>query len=268
MDEGMSQGPARLFYSTNQGLTWSTLQNTKDGTTISYEFSGDGQTIYGLVSNPAGGLTYSTDDGLHWTPERALGNDGGAPESISNFGPKSAIYQILGGPMYVTHNSVTWRILPELPAGTYMGLHICTDSSVGVSRRTVKSGGLTYTYVDFTNHGLAACYLDGAPDVQPLNEQGANVGQPNAVELGSIQGNFVVLKANGGVANIVLDNNVPSHPSVRSCAGEIASSLQLDFNSPSVFKLPLPGQPMTVCTVYPSLYFSSISGGKGAAAKY
>ena len=263
-DEGMSQGPARLFRSTNEGASWSTDINTSRGTTLSYELSGDGRTIYGLVSNPAGGLIHSTDGGRHWTSDLTLGYDGGAPESISNFGPTSAIYQILQGPVYVTRDSSTWRILPQLPAGKYRGLNICTTTSVDVSLRRSKYGGLWYTYVDFANKGGAACYLNGVPTLQPLNLHGASVGPPIAVEPGNSDGDFIVLKAHSGIANIALLINTPPHSATsRLCDSVEASALRINFGAPSSFRLSLRTKQISTCTRSESLYLGQINPGIG-----
>jgi len=65
----------------------------------------------------------------------------------------------------------------------------------------LKSGGVGYTYVDFTNTGHTSCYLNGAPNLQPLGVGSVPIGLPVGSELVSSDGDFVILKSSGGVAD-------------------------------------------------------------------
>jgi photosystem II stability/assembly factor-like uncharacterized protein len=140
LDHGMSQGPAKLFRSWDDGESWSTVSNEVRGTPIYYFFSGDDKALYGAIMNPAGGLAVSEDNGRTWTSLRVLGYTSGAPENIAIFGPSSAIYQVFQESTFVTRNGRTWRALPPLPAGHYQGISVCTSAHVTVSVRHVKAG--------------------------------------------------------------------------------------------------------------------------------
>jgi photosystem II stability/assembly factor-like uncharacterized protein len=273
LDQGMGQGTAKLFRSTDRGASWATVLNLPDppttpggqvGTGVYYFISGNGRILYGAFTNAAGGLTVSTDGGRQWTRSYSLGSTGGSPESISTFGPTSAIYQVYGGPMFITRDSVNWRLLPELPAGKYRGLSICTSAKVDASLRHVKYGGLTYGFIDFTNHGSAACYLDEAPNIQPLDAAGQPVGPPGTTETFDNSGDFVVLRARGGVANLAFSGgDAGSYHPASSCLAEAAHSVQIDFGSPSAFRLTFTTKPLSTCTKFSSLFITTIRTGRG-----
>ncbi len=151
LDEGSYHGTAKIFRSKDDGATWSTIVDDTaqrdmvgdlGGTPAYFFFSGNDRVLYAALMNPAGGLAVSFDGGSHWSADAALGNTGGSPGSLSDFGPTSSIYQVWQGPMYVTRNNRTWRLLPLLPAGPYKGFPICTSKDTAVSLRRVKAGGL------------------------------------------------------------------------------------------------------------------------------
>lgn len=264
LDQGMSQGTEKLFRSMNQGSSWSTLINDVRGTPIYYFFSGNDEALYGVVMNPAGGLTFSPDGGATWSSVRALGYSAGAPESMSMFGPTLAIYQVFQGPMFVTDNGRTWRILPPLPAGVYRGMPICTHAKVDVSMRHVTSGGLSYPYIDFTNKGSSPCYLDGAPNVQPINASGRDIGPPASTEADFNSGDFLVLAARGGVANVPLFINPASSVRPRAtCVAKEASALEINFGSPAVFRLLFGAHPISTCTKLTNLNALNVRAGPG-----
>jgi photosystem II stability/assembly factor-like uncharacterized protein len=273
LDEGMSQGTAKLFRSTNRGATWLTVVDDVDqhdkvgdlgGTPVYFFFSGNDRILYGAVMNPAGGLIYSTDGGRDWSPESLLGYSGGAPESVAVFGATSALYQVFQGATYATSNGLNWQVLPQLPAGTYKGMSICTKAAVDVSLRHVKYGGFRYTYVDFTNHANTSCYLDGIPTLQPLSARETDVGPTVTGQLVDYGGDFVVLKARGGVANMPLLVNLPSSYHPRStCAAKKASELEINFGPPSTFRLSLGAHPITTCTKLLSAIIVSVRKGPG-----
>jgi photosystem II stability/assembly factor-like uncharacterized protein len=272
-DYGMYHGTAQIFRSTDQGLEWSTVvDDTYDrnvvgnlgGTPVYLFFNGDDRILYAVMMNPAGGLLSSTDGGTTWTTDRIFGNTGGSPGSVTNFGATSSIYQVFQGPVYVTRNSRTWRLAPQLPAGAYKGMSICTAHGTKVSMRHATSGGLSYSYADFTNTSTSPCYLNEAPNVQPVNAKDKNVGPPITTEISNPNGGFVVLKANGGIANVSVNFNPTStyHPS-STCDPAVVSALRINFGPPSSFHLRLASRPGSVCRASPSLFVTSVRVGRG-----
>ena len=273
LDEGSYHGTAKIFRSSDDGATWSTVVDDTSqrdivgdlgGTPAYFFFSGDDRVLYAALMGPAGGLAVSFDGGTHWSPDSALGNTGGSPGSLSDFGPTSSIYQVWQGPMYVTRDNRTWLLLPLLPAGPYKGLPICTSKNTTISLRHVKSGGVVYTYVDFTNAGPTACYLDGAPNMQPLAAGSHPVGAPVGSELVTSNGDFVVLQPFGGVANLSLFINPASnYKPASTCQAKGAIALRFDFGSPSSFLLSLGAHPIFTCSKLPNVNLNSLKPGIG-----
>lgn len=272
-DYGMYHGTAQIFRSSDQGATWTTvLDDTpqKDvlgdlgATPVYLFFNGDDRILYGAMMGPAGGLMTSTDGGTDWTSDRLFSDTSGSPGSLSNFGPTDSIYQVFQGPAYVTRNGHTWRMLPQLPAGTYKGMSICTDRKVTSSVHVVTRTGLDTLKADFTNTSDKPCYLDGAPNVQPLNVGGVGVGPSLTTELINSNGDFVVLEAKGGEANVSMDFDptIGIHPP-SSCKAARVRVLHVAFGSPSSFYFRLTSQPKSVCRVAPSIFISSVKRGRG-----
>lgn len=272
-DGGMYHGTAQIFRTSDQGLTWSTvLDDTAQrnvvgnlgGTPAYLFFNGNDRILYAAMMNPAGGLMTSTDGGTNWSPDTAFGNTGGSPGSITNFGLTSSIYQVFQGIVYVTTNSRTWKVLPLLPAGTYKGMSICTTHDTRAGLYHVRSGGLKYTYVDFTNNANTPCYLDSSPIVRSLNAKGGDVGPAETMLSYSSNGPFVVLKSHGGIAHVFLNVNPTSdyHPA-SACDPTVASALRISFGSPSSFYLPLASSSMSVCQVFPSVFVGGVGTGRG-----
>jgi photosystem II stability/assembly factor-like uncharacterized protein len=271
-DYGMYHGTAQIFRSTNEGGTWSTvLDDTAQrnilgnlgGTSAYFFFSGDDRTLYAAMTNPAGGLEVSTDGGTTWSPDTAMADTGGQIGSLTTFGPTSALYQVFQGPMYVTTNNRTWRLLPQLPAGKYKGLSICTRTSVGLSLRLLKSGRFKYSYVDFTNDSTTPCYLDGAPIVRLMNAQDGVVGPPATNSLVDSGGDFVTLKP-GGVANVSLFISPTSgYKPPSSCAVTRVSAMRVNFGAPSTFILHLGSHTISACTNLPIVNVLSVRRGPG-----
>ena len=273
LDHGSYHGTANIFRSTDEGAKWSTVVHDTaqrdivgdlGGTPAYFFFSGNDRVLYAALMGPAGGLAVSYDGGTRWSSDSALGNTGGSPGSLSDFGPTSSIYQVWQGPMYVTRNNRTWRLLPLLPAGPYKGLSICTSKNTTVSLRHVKSGGVDYTYVDFTNDGPTPCYLDGAPNLQPLGVGSAPIGQPVGSELITSNGDFVILKPLGGVADLSLFISPASNFKPRStCQADSAIALRFDFGFPSSFLLSLGSHPVDACSQVPNLNLNGLKPGLG-----
>jgi photosystem II stability/assembly factor-like uncharacterized protein len=263
LDGGMFQGPARMYHSNDEGATWHS-EFADRGTTVYYYFNGNGRIIFGALTNPAGGLTESTDDGKIWSRIQVLGSNGGAPESVSNFAPTSSLYQVAQGPMYVTRNDRTWTLLPQLPAGTYDGVGICTRRDVKATLHRFKSGGLHYAYIDFTNTTSTPCYLDGAPSMQTLGANGRVVGPAITNEVEDASGDFVVLWHRGAVAGIPFMVDSPkSYGASTHCEGRLARWVLVDFSSPSTFKVSLKSPKVSVCTTFQGVSSTQIRLGGG-----
>lgn len=269
LDQGMSQGPAKVLTSLNDGTTWHTMINEVHGTSIYYFFSENDRVIFGAPTNPAGGLTESHNGGRTWISLSELGNTGGAPESVSNLGPTSSLYQVFQGPMYVTRNDRSWTLLPQLPAGTFDGLSICTRRSVSATLHRFKSGGLHLTYMDFTSTTNKPCYLDGAPSMQPLNADGDAVGPAITAGVQSLNGDFVVLRHRGSVAGVPFTVNTPSsYGASAHCDARPFRSVRVNFSSPSAFTVPLKTRNVSVCTTLLGIFTAQVRLGRGPPPLY
>jgi hypothetical protein len=272
-DEGMSQGPGRILRSTNDGRSWSTELNYpgyrpgkpyRPDSPMSLVFSGNDRLLYGVILNPAGGLSVSSNYGRTWTAERFFGYTGGAPGSVTNFGPTSSLYQVFQGPAFVTRDSRSWKLLPQLSAGRYRNASICTSPDTRVRWRSHVVAGLRYTYLDFNNSGTHACYLNGMPSIQPRSSRGRAVGPPITGESSAAGGGFVLLRANGGVANVsVMINPVSGYRPVSNCAPAKASALLINFAPPSLFKYRLGVHDFYVCTTMPNVLLRQVMRGRG-----
>jgi photosystem II stability/assembly factor-like uncharacterized protein len=260
-DEGMFQGPARVFTSLNDGTTWQTVLNEKRGTTLYYFFSGNGRVIFQASTNPGGGLGFSDNGGKTWSTYRTLGNDGGAGESISNFGPTSAIYQVSQGPVYITHNDKTWAVVPPLPAGMYHGISVCTERTAAVHFQRVKVQGLDYEYINLENQSNSPCYLQGVPEMQPETRTGRSVGPVVTSNLED-DADFVVLKAHGGTAHVDFQVN-GQYPASEHCDPESARDVRIEFAPSSVFLLKLHKPIEDVCTTFQGIFTNMIQTGPG-----
>jgi hypothetical protein len=267
LDEGSYHGTAKIFRTSDDGVTWTTVQDLAangDGSPVYLFYNGDDRVLFSVGMNPAGGVSSSTDGGRHWSPDQVLGYTEGGAGSFTNFGPASSLYQIYQGPMFVTSNSRTWRIVRPLVAGTYRGLSICTSRDTKVSLRRDKVGAQTYTYVDFTNTSTTSCYLDGAPNVQPLGANGASAGPADATDMVDSEGNFVTLKGDGGVASTAMFvDRATGYTPTSSCRLANAASLRITFGSPSEFVLNSRTHPFSVCTVFSSISIDAVSAGPG-----
>lgn len=272
-DEGMSQGPGRILRSTNDGRSWSNELNYpgyrpgkpyRPDSPMSLVFSGNDRLLYGVMLNPAGGLSVSSNYGRTWTAERFFGYTGGAPGSVTNFGPTSSLYQVFQGPAFVTRDSRSWKLLPQLSAGRYRDASICTSPDTRVRWRSHVVAGLRYTYLDFTNSGTHVCYLNGMPSIQPRNSRGSSIGPPLTGESSAAGGGFVLLRASGGVANVsVMINPVSGYRPVSNCAPAKASALLISFAPPSHFKYRLGVHNFSVCTTMPNVLLRQVMRGRG-----
>jgi hypothetical protein len=128
----------------------------------------------------------------------------------------------------------------------------------------VKVGGLRYTFVDFTNNGATPCYLNGAPNMQPLGSGSLPIGQTVGSELVTANGDFVVLKSLGGVANVPLFvNSASSYKPASTCQAKSAIALRIEFGSPSSFVLSLGDHPILTCSKLPNVDLANVRSGPG-----
>jgi hypothetical protein len=271
-DDGMYHGTAKIFRSTNEGATWSTvLDDTPQhnivgnlgGTPAYFFFSGDSRTLFAAMMGPAGGLEVSTDGGTLWSTDTAMPDTGGQVGSLTTYGPTSSLYQVFQGPMYVTSNNRTWRLLPQLPAGTYRGLSICTDKSAKVSLRTKKSGRFKYSYLDFTNFSTTPCYLDGAPTARFMTADFSDVGPPATNDLVDSGGDFVTLRP-GGVADVPLFISPTSgYKPPSTCVVTRVSAIRVRFGAPSSFVLSLGSRTIRACSNVSSISVLPVRAGPG-----
>ena len=216
------------------------------------------------MMNPAGGMEASTDGGTklglpcaNWATPGVIAGLG-----VRTFGPTAAVSQVFEGPVYVTSDNRTWRLVPPLPAGTYLGDEPCTPQDVTLSLRHHVYGGLTYTDVDFTSRAKVACYLSGSPIIQPLDAGGAALGPSSTSEPGQDSGDFVVL-AWAAPSQLPLLINTPSNATRPTCDVGEASALRIEFGTPSVFTLSMGTRALATCRVYSSLLPGSVRPGVG-----
>ncbi len=118
--------------------------------------------------------------------------------------------------------------------------------------------------MDFTNDGPRSCYLDGAPNMQPLAVGSVPIGSPVGSELITDGGNFVVLKPFGGVANLsVFVNPASSFKPASTCQAKGAVAFRFNFGSPSSFLLSLGSHPIFTCSIIPNVNLDSLKLGPG-----
>jgi len=269
-DPGMSQGNSQLWSSRSGGKSWSIVvrgsQAGSDHSRIgdvenTLYFNTNHSMLYGALGGAAGGLEYSTDMGAHWSMTKISTNwYGGAPEYVSVFDTTAAIFGIVGGPQYKTLNGTTWTELPLLPAGKYKGKSICTTKEGTNVRLNPTMTGIPSTTLDFpvvfTNEGSVACYLNGVPSVQPVSgTKRFFIGGVAYPAGGNGRGGFVILKAHGGVASIVVASDRASYYPRSECAPKTMTGIRVGFASPSSFYLSIPNRP--ICT----RSFSTIRNG-------
>ena len=282
LGEGMSQGMTRLWRTNNSGASWSIVSLNRDrGTTkgnigngggefMTLSFSGNDRILFGAVGGAVGGVVYSTDGGVNWKWTHVDGQ-GGANESLSTFGPTGAIDDVIGGLIYRTTNDTTWTVLPSLPAGIYKGTPTCTVGrhvAVHFNAKHVKGIPGDFPMV-FTNNGAAACYLAGAPTVQPVSGPlhrpiGPVAEQDNAYS----PVKAVFLKPHGGTASIsLLMNPTLGYPKASACAGKSVTGFRVAFNSPATFYIPLVGVSERVCTsIASTMVNSAVAGTSGRSS--
>ena len=257
---GMNQGIGNLWRTSNGGASWSrVLHGDEEATTLVP--SGNQRILFGEVAGATGGIVFSTDGGAKWT-RTDIDGQGGAPESLSTIGPTGAIDVVIGNLMYRTRNGRNWTPLPELPAGTYKGLSICSPRdgvTAVISTKQVKNIPGSSPII-FTNRGTRDCYLDAAPIVRAVNDTSRNpVGPP--AQMTYEQSDFVILKAHGGRANAMLGISPTSEwgPPSR-CVPKIATGVTISFGSPGLFvdKLRVP---TSVCTRFATVSIIEVLPG-------
>jgi photosystem II stability/assembly factor-like uncharacterized protein len=247
LGEGMNQGMGNLWRTSNAGASWTRIQhgNTEATTLVA---SNNQHIIFGEVAGATGGVVYSTDGGAKWI-RTDIDGQGGAPESLATIGATGAIDDVLGGLIYRTSNGRSWTALPELPAGTYKGLSICTArGGVRVAFRWKPfKGAIGPSGIIFTNRGSRNCYLDAAPIVQAVDGPARTpVGPP--ADMTYEQSDIVILKAHGGRANTsLLLFSTKSYKPSSICDAREATGMTISFGAPSHFFDRLRA-PTTVCT--------------------
>jgi hypothetical protein len=236
LGEGMNQGIGNLWRTSNGGATWTRVRHG-DAEATTLTLSGNRRIIFGEVAGASGGITYSTDGGAKWN-YTGIDGQGGAPESFSTIGATGALDQVIGALLFRSRNGRTWTTLPELPAGPYEGISICTARN-GVSATfhyKPRKGADGPSAVFFTNHGTRNCYLDGAPIVQAVDGPGRTPIGGTAETSTGPKADFVVLKANGGRANTSLLLSPPSaYRPASVCVAKLATGLTISFGAPSHF---------------------------------
>ena len=258
---GMNQGIGALWHTNNGGATWSRVfHGDEEATTLVP--SGNGRVLFGEVAGATGGVATSNDGGATWT-RTDIDGQGGSPESLSTIGSTGAIDDVLGGLIYRTRDGRTWTALPELPAGSYKGLTICTTGdNVTAALRTKPMKGIPgASPIIFTNRGARNCYLDASPVVQATDGTTRTPVGPPAETNPSDRPDYVVLKAHGGRANVMLlisPTTGWTPPPV--CDAKVATGVTIHFGSPSHFydKFRVPTR---VCTRIASLSVNPVLTG-------
>jgi hypothetical protein len=230
----MNQGMGNLWRTDSAGAAWTRVQHGDTEATTLVP-SGNEHILFGEVGGASGGVVYSTDGGATWS-HTGVDGQGGAPNSLSTIGPTGAIDQVVGALMYRTRNGRMWTAVPELAAGTYKGLSICTARDVSITfrwkplRAAIGPSGIIYT-----NRGSHNCYLDGAPIVQTVDGPADTpVGPP--AEMTDDQTDFVILKAHGGRANTsLLIFPTDSYRPASTCDAKVATGMTISFGAPSHF---------------------------------
>jgi photosystem II stability/assembly factor-like uncharacterized protein len=247
LGEGMNQGIGNLWRTDDAGATWTRVQHGDTEATTLVP-SGNEHILFGEVGGASGGVVYSTDGGATWS-HTGVDGQGGAPNSLSTIGPTGAIDQVVGALMYRTRNGRLWTPVPELAAGTYKGLSICTasDDVTVAFRWKPDKAAIGPSGIIYTNRGPRNCYLDGAPIIQPVNGPvNAPIGPP--AEMSYEQSDFVILTAHGGRANTsLLIFPSDSYRPASTCQAKIATGMTISFGSPSHFFAPF-RVPTKVCT--------------------
>ena len=254
LGEGMNQGMGNLWRTDNAGATWTRIQHGDTEATTLVP-SGDEHIIFGEVGGASGGVVYSTDGGATWS-HTGVDGQGGAPNSLSTIGATGAIDQVVGALMYRTRDGRLWTPVPELAAGTYKGLSICSASSdvtVALRWKPLRAA-IGPSGIVFTNRGPRKCYLDAAPIVQTVKgPANTPVGPP--ADMSYDQSDFVILKAHGGRANTsLLIFSSRSYRPASICEAELATGMTISFGSPSYFFARFRA-PTKVCTAT----FSTVS---------
>jgi photosystem II stability/assembly factor-like uncharacterized protein len=261
LGEGMNQGISNLWRTTSAGASWTrVLHGNGEATTL--VSSGNRRILFGEVGGATGGVVYSTDGGAKWS-RTDIDGQGGAPESLSIIGPDGALDDVIGGLIYRTANGRRWTALPELIAGKYKGLSICTARdgvSAALSPKPVKNIPGSSPII-FTNGGARSCYLDASPIVQTTVGNARRPVGPPAETNSSPKADFVVLKAHGGQANVmVLITPTTGWTPPPVCAAKIAKGLTINFGSPSHFYDQF-RVPTLVCTQLASVSVNEVLTG-------
>lgn len=274
-DGGMSQGTSELWQSRTPSLsTWRLLskasqmgsaKNSIGDVINTLYYSENHAWLFGAMGGASNSLEVSRDGGRQWKRfSLPLTNYGGAPSYVSTFGASGAIYGISGGAQFRTLNATTWHQLPGLVAGTYEHLSICSASTGTTVHLHPTMTGIPASTLDFpfvfTNHGSRACYLNGYPATQPVHgPTHAPIKTQPYISYNGKRGGFVVLRAHGGLASVVLESEAAGHYTKSFCAAQTMTGVVIRFAAPSTFYVATP--PRSVCTGVPTVLSGGVTPG-------
>lgn len=270
---GMNQGTSELWRSPWGGNLWSLVAKASEqgpdlgdirdvANTI---YAGNSGTLFAALGGAAGGVEYSTDQGAHWISAHvALGQFGGAPETMTTFGASGAVVSAQNFGSFRTLNGTTWSPIPSLPSGRFKGLSICTSAkdtkvSLGSEQKGIPADMRDYPLI-FTNDAKAACYLNGVPSVQTVaGTQHRALGGAAFAGASSGRADFVIVKAKGGTASVGFAIQ-DAHSYQRSyCVPRRVSGLSIKFAAPSSFYLRTPN--WLVCMGIGTTFIENVTPG-------
>ena len=278
LDVGMGQGYSQLSRSMNDGVTWTTVSSasvmrpyTGSGigdTNYNLTLSRNRRILFGALDNAGGGVWVSLDGGVAWLRPRVSMQSGGAPEYLSPFGPTGAIGGALGGALYRTNNATTWSEVPSLPAGRDSGSSICSNSKglkVKAHYSYDQNGSWQYV-VTFTNNGVKECYLNGSPVIQAVvGTNHRRVGPSDSEFVNGVGLPFIMVKAHGGVASLLLYVQSVGTTPAKECGARVIDAVSLNFNRPASFDIPIGRH--VVCALTQIVVGGSMVAGPNGVAK-
>ncbi len=273
LDGGMMQGTNQLWESQDGGRRWTLLAYSGEqrfyvgdiaDTWNTLAIAGDSRRIFSAVGGAGGGVE-SSMSGRWWVPARFYPASDGIPEWIDAFGATGMLFGNLAGNVWRTFDGVTWAPL-KLTAGLYHNLPICTrELGVTVSLGPTRfSSATTANTVIFKNEGPHACYLSGAPSLQPVSGARRTPVGPNATSYATaLQGDFIELRPHGGTASITLATQRVAKMPPGSCRVGRAAGAVVAFNPPASFWFSFGRHPREVCTLVSTSQVTGVVPGVG-----
>lgn len=272
-DGGMNQGTSELWRSPWGGNLWSLAAegneeglNLGDIRDVSNTISvANGGTLFAALGGAAGGVEYSTDLGAHWTLANvALGQFGGAPETMTTFGATGAVVSAQNFGSFRTLNGTTWSPMPSLRSGRFKGLSICTPSqgtkvALGIEQKGIPADMRDYPII-FTNDAPTACYLNGVPSVQTVAGTAQHaIGGATFSGTSNGRADFVIVKAKGGTASVGFAIQDAHSYSRSYCLPRRINGLSINFAAPSSFYVRTPN--WLVCKSIGTTFIESVTHG-------